>query len=242
MAITTDRVSESLGWLTQYLESEVHKAREGKTARAEEAVPGPIVIALSRQAGSRGVEIARAVGAQLNWPVYDHELLDRIGEERGLSKRLLETLDEHYVGWLEGAVRSFCTPEGSREVTYLRGLLGLLASLGKVGHCVIVGRGAAQVLPPETTLSVRVVAPRPDRLAAVRTRTGLSAAEAERWVDTHDRERLRFVREHFHVDAADPVGYDLVLNSRRLSTDECAALIVQAARAREGTTHVPRSS
>jgi hypothetical protein len=233
MAVTTDRVRESLNRLTHYVESDMYTSGGEKTARAEASDAGPITIALSREAGSRGAEIARAVGAHLNWPVYDHELLDRIAEEKRLSKRLLEHLDEHYVGWLEEAVRSFCTPEGSREGSYLRGLLGLLASLGRAGHCIIVGRGAAQVLPPETIMSVRVVAPRRDRIAAVEKRAGLSAAEAERWVDTHDRERLRFVKEHFHVDAADPVTYDLVLNSRRMSTDECAALIVQAARALE---------
>ncbi len=38
--------------------------------------PGPM-IAVSRQVGARGATVARAVGARLGWPVYDHELLDR---------------------------------------------------------------------------------------------------------------------------------------------------------------------
>jgi hypothetical protein len=173
------------------------------------------------------------VGKQLGWPVYDHELLDRIAEEKGLTARHLEHLDERCVGWLEEALGSLSRSHGLQEIAYLRGLFRLLASLSKAGHCIIVGRGAAQVLPAETTLSVRVVAPRENRIAAVQRRAGLSATEAEHWVDTHDRERLRFVQRHFHVDAADPVRYDLVLNSKRLSTEECAALIVQAARAME---------
>ena len=62
---------------------------------------------------------------------------------------------------------------------------------------------------------------------------GLSAAEAEHWVETHDRDRRRFVKEYLHVDADDPLGYDMVLNSKRLHIEECAEVIVQAARARE---------
>jgi cytidylate kinase len=231
MAISTDRVCESLALLKRYLDLQMYD-NQGKSA-AEAAAPPPITIALSRQAGSGGLEIARAVGAQLGWPVYDHELLDRIAEEKGLSKRLLEHLDERSPNWLEMAIRSFSTKEAAREGSYIRGLVALLTSLSEAGHCIIVGRGAAQSLPPETTLSVRVVAPRADRIAAVTKRTHVSAAEAERWVDTHDRERQRFVERYFHPHPDDPVLYDLVLNTRRMSIDECAALIVQTARTLE---------
>jgi cytidylate kinase len=229
MAITTDRVYESLARLNRFLESQMHSAQEkGRTAP-----PEPITIALSRQAGSGGSQIARAVGAQLGWPVYDHELLDRIAEEKGLSKRLVEHLDERCPGWLEEVFRSFSTKEVAREGGYIRGLIGLLGSLSMAGHCVIVGRGAAQTLPAETTLTVRVVAPRPDRVARVQKRTDLSAAEADRWVETHDRERRQFVERHFHLNPDDPMLYDLVLSTKRLDIDECATLIVQAARALE---------
>jgi cytidylate kinase len=232
MAISSDRVVESLAHLNRYLDTKASHDREGQAPLKKEGAR-PITIAVSRQAGSRGAEIARAVGARLGWHVYDHELLDRIGEERGLSRRLLERLDERYISWLEDAAHAFCGDDTSRDSAYLRGLLGLLASLGKVGHCVIVGRGAAQVLPPETTLSVRVVAPRAIRVAEVRHRKGLSAVEAERWVDHTDRERTLFVKSHFHIDADDPLHYDLVLNSRRLSAEACAAVIVESARALE---------
>jgi cytidylate kinase len=240
MSVTTNRGFESLTRLRDCLDAQVYHEREGRPkARPEKEVP-PLTIALSRQAGSRGAEIARAVGERLGWPVYDHELLDHIAAEKGLSTRLLEQLDERHSGWLEEAVRSFCTTDGARDGYYLRGLLGLLISLGKVGHCVIVGRGAAQVLPPEATLSVRVIAPRGDRIAQVEKRRGTTKAEAERWVDQHDRERILFVKHHFRADAEDPLLYDLVLNSKRLSTEECAAMIVALARSWEA--QVPPSA
>jgi cytidylate kinase len=233
MSTSTDRGLDSLGGLREHLEARLYQHQEGMSRTPGGKAPPPLTIALSRQAGSGGADIARAVGAALDWPVYDHELLDRIAAERGLSTRVVEQLDERHGGWLEEAVREFCTAEGSKDGVYLRGLLGLLVALGKEGHCVIVGRGAAQVLPDESTLSVRVTAPRSDRVARIARSKGLSAAEAERWVEQHDAERLRFVKHHFHVDAADPMLYDLVLNSRRLTTEECAAIIVQAARAVE---------
>jgi hypothetical protein len=226
---TSDRVVEALARLN----------RHADTLATKKGEPGPVTIALSRQAGSRGAEIARAVGAQLGWPVYDHELLDLIAETKGVNHRLLEYLDERYVGWLEETVRSFCTREGGRDGVYIKAMVELLASLGKAGHCIIVGRGAPHILPAETTLRVRVIAPRASRVANVQKSQGLSAAEAERWVDQHERERLRFTDRCFQVNAADPLLYDLVLNSNRLSIKTCTALIVQAARALE--THAPRT-
>jgi cytidylate kinase len=232
MAVTTDRVLESLARLNQYLDAQLYRDREPKTGAMSLAEP-PITIAISRQAGSGGAEIARLTGARLGWPVYDHELLDRIGQEKGLSSRLLAYLDERPIHWLEEAFRTFGSSDSSRDRDYQRGLLHLLASLGEAGHCVIVGRGAAQILPARTTLSVRVIAPRRERIAAVQKRKGLSAAEAERWVDKHDRERAQFVKECVHANADDPCGYDLVLNTGRLSHLECSELIVHAVRARE---------
>jgi hypothetical protein len=177
------------------------------------------------------------VGSRLGWPVYDHELLDRIAEEKGLNARLLASLDERHIGWVEDAVRAYCAPHSGHEGVYLRALLGLLASLGKAGHCIIVGHGAPQVLPANTTLRVRVIAPRAIRVANVQKNQKVSLAEAEHWVDRTERDRLRFVERNFHANDTEPLGYDLVLNAERLNVEECATLIVEAARMRE--KHAP---
>jgi len=188
---------------------------------------------LAREAGAKGSTIAQAVGARLGWPVYDQELLQHIAQEKGLQARLLEALDEQYVDWMTSTMRRLCSVPTGDAYTYLKPLLQLFATLSSRGHCVIVGRGAAAVLPPETTLSVRLVAPRQNRIATIQEKMGLSAAEAERWVEKTDRERFRFMKEYFHRDPTDPCHYDLVLNVGRLSTDECARVIVEALHAKE---------
>jgi len=214
-----DRVVETLARLNKFAGS-----RDSLTGVGGHA---PVTVALSRQAGSRGAEIARVAGHQLNWPVYDHELLEYIAKEKGIHTRLLELVDERYVSWLEEAVRSFSMRKGG----YLQGLQDLLTALSKVGHCIIVGRGAAHMLPVETTLRVRVVASRAARAVRVQASQGLSAADAERWVDRTDRERDRFLDQYFHVDPDNALAFDLVLNVERLGVEECAALIVQQAKA-----------
>jgi cytidylate kinase len=225
MSLSSDRVVEALARLQRYADI--------RPDSKQAATPPGLTIAMSRQAGSGGAEIARAVGAALGWPVYDNELLTRIAEEKGLHAKLLERLDERPVAWLEELVQNFSAAPSPTESSYVKGLLELLATLGKVGHCVIVGRAAVQVLPAEATLRVRVVAPLQVRIATVEKTQNMTHQQASRWVEQTDRERARFVQHHFRANVEDPLGYDLIINSARFSRVEAAALIVQAARALE---------
>jgi cytidylate kinase len=226
MDINLDRVVGALAHLNRHAEGGEETGRARRQAR-------PCLVAVAREAGAKGSSVGKAVANRLGWPVYDQELLQHIAQEKGLQTHLLEALDEQYVDWLTGTMRRLCAVPTGDAHSYLKPLLQLFATLTSKGHCVIVGRGAAAVLPAETTLNVRLVAPRAQRIATIQELRGLSAAEAERWVDRTDRERVRFVKEYFHRDPTDPVNYDLVLNAGRLSVDDCARLIVEALHAKE---------
>jgi cytidylate kinase len=106
-------------------------------------------------------------------------------------------------------------------------LVETLFSLAAHGECVILGRGAAQVLPATTTLRVRLVGPLKDRIATVQQRLGVKREEAVRRIAQTDHGRTQFVVNNFDKDPADPCNYDLVLNSARLGVEACAELIVE---------------
>lgn len=190
----------------------------------------PFTIAISREAGANGPAIARAVGERLGWAVYDKELLQMIADEMGLYAKLMESVDEKQMSWLQECLQTLSSTPSVSEPAYVRHLVEMLLSLAAHGDCVIVGRGAAAVLPSETTLRVRLFGPVRERIEAIRQRFGISRAEAERWVEKTDRERVRFVRDHFHKDPNDARQYDLILNSSRFTVEECANLIVEALR------------
>jgi len=143
---------------------------------------------------------------------------------------LLESVDERRKGWLQECLEAFGSGSTVSESAYVRRLVETLLALASRGECVLVGRGAPQLLPAATTLRVRLVGPVADRVKVVRQRFGISEEEAARWVAKTDAERGRFVKDHFRKDPADPRLYDLVLNSARLSAGECADLIVEALR------------
>jgi cytidylate kinase len=206
-----------------------HAEYRGKGEAAPGPPPAPAwTIAVSRQAGAGGLTVASEVGQRLGWPVYDRALLEKIAQGMGRHPKLLEGIDERRASWLQECLEAFTSQPGVSHGAYLRHLGEVLFSLGAQGACIIVGRGAAQVLPPASTLRVRLVGPLPARVAAVAQQRRISAEEASSWVEQTDRERARFVRDHFGKDPDDPAGYDLVLNPARLGVVGCADAILAA--------------
>jgi cytidylate kinase len=217
-SVSLERVTEGL-------------AKSHWQAKRDEPRPlPPCTIGLTREAGTPGTSVAQEVGRRLGWPVYDRELLEHIAKETGLRMNLLESVDEKPQGWLRQSFQQLLGVPTISENSYVRHLVETVLSLAKIGHCVLVGRGGAHLLPRQTTLTVRLIAPRQHRIEAYARRYNVSHDEAARKVDTVDRDRAAFVKDHFRRDPAEPAQYDLLLNTARWSVNDCADMIVQALR------------
>ena len=200
-------------------------------AGAEESSRRFPTVAVSREVAALGGTVARAVGHRLGYPVYGREIVEKIAEELRQPASQLHRLDERPTFWLEDWVHGW---SGFRPTvntdTYVRFLVATVRGMAEVGRCVFVGRGAFRILPPEHTLCVRLIADRSDRIQNAQRLRHLSEREAASWIDHVEQERTAFMRRAFGIDPADPHLYDLILNSSRLSVDECADTIVHAFR------------
>src|SRR5258708_7074417 len=67
-----ERVSEAL------IRATSHHEHGHPMSGAPTGWPRPFSIAISREAGTRGPAVAQAVAERLDWPVYDHELLQLV--------------------------------------------------------------------------------------------------------------------------------------------------------------------
>src|SRR5262245_60312859 len=83
------------------------RRHRAEIAEAGESLPGgrAFTITLAREAGTQGTAVAHEVGKRLGWNVYDHELLERIAQDKGLRTDLLESVDERHSGWIKECVR-----------------------------------------------------------------------------------------------------------------------------------------
>ncbi|MEQ8211526.1 MAG: cytidylate kinase-like family protein [Lacipirellulaceae bacterium] len=200
--------------------------------KSAKELPSPVTIAISREKGTGGEVVARRVAQELGWPCYDRELVETIAEDSGVRADLLEKLDEKRPNWIAECLESFSDGKHMSGAGYAKRLRDTLLALYCHGNCVILGRGAAQVLPPANTLRVCLIAPKLFRIREATGRLGVSE-KAEKEVAHADRDRVDFVKSYFHKDPKNLRDYDVVLDASRLGEETMVRLLVAAAKAKQ---------
>jgi cytidylate kinase len=122
------------------------------------------------------------------------------------------------------------------DASYLKTLTSVISDIASRGNVVLLGRGSQAMLQHEAdTFHVYVAAPREQRVASLASRDGIAPEQAERRIRQSDQNRQEFHRRYFKVDVEDPLLYDVMLHSGRLSGDLMMRLVVTAVR-----EHAPR--
>ena len=109
----------------------------------------------------------------------------------------------------------------------------LILTLAARGKVILVGRGAGYLLPRETTLHVRVIAPVDDRVAYMSQLLRRTREEAAVQVRERDERRAEFLIKTFNHRVGDLYDFDIVLNSFLLGEETCADLVLAAIHGKE---------
>ena len=120
-------------------------------------------------------------------------------------------------------------------------MIELVLAVAARGDAVIVGRGAGFLLPAETTVHVRVVAPLESRVAYLAQSLRLTREEAAAEVRARDDRRAEFLQATIGRDPADPTGYDAVVNADRLGIEGAAQFIGWAVRTKQMFAEIKES-
>lgn len=211
-----------------------HHGFQGDRAPApvRDEVPASLTIAISREAGSRGTSIGTRAGHKLGWQIYNQELLEYMAQEGTYRQDVIANLPPPAARWAEERLNTLLREQNLSQHPTIIDLARIILALGAQGEVVLIGRGAGCILPPETTLHVRTVAPLNDRIAYMSQWLRLTEAEAAEQVRVRDTRRSEFIATHFHRQPTDVHQYDLVLNTKLLGEDLSAELVAQAARAK----------
>jgi cytidylate kinase len=182
------------------------------------------VIAMTREMGSRGREVALGLADRLGLEIIHHELV-----EQSLAARLnlTESAVHHF---LEGQVSLFerWKIDRSRLSLYTQVEILELASRGNV---LIRGWGAAQLLRSiGNVLCIRVCAPMRCRQDEILARVSLKDRdEARAEIERNDAAHAKVIQRLFKADWREPEHYDMVLNTERVPIDVCVDQIAQLA-------------
>ena len=88
-----------------------------------------------------------------------------------------------------------------------------------------MGRGANFILPPDDCFRVRVISPKHVRIQNIVKNFNISENEAKRRVIRTESERRAFIRKYFNAEIADPVNYDMVINTGSVRVDNAVTAI-----------------
>jgi hypothetical protein len=187
-------------------------------------------ITISREAGADGASVARLVGVELGWQVFDKELLDLVAQRCHSSRAAIEQVDEAQTNWMAEAFNTWIDHSQVPHFKYLHNLGAVVRLAALRANSVFVGRGSQFFLPRAEGLSVRIIASAKYRVAQIMALHSVTRDRAKAFVEETDRNRREFVRQHFHHDVGDPELYDLVINVEQLRPTGAARQIVDAAK------------
>ncbi len=188
-------------------------------------------ICISREAGSGAGQLAKLVGQGLGWKVYDEELVEAIAHRMASPIEEVRALDEQAPSMVQDWLLPLREEYYAPQEAYLDHLAKLIEAIGRAGDSILVGRGAGYMLPRETTLSLRVIAPLKVRAQRLAERMGVTPRTARRAARELDRRRASFDRTMHRANPNDPHNFDLVLNTESRGLEIAAEVVISAVRA-----------
>ena len=135
---------------------------------ANSVVPLASAIAVSREVGARGGAIARRLGTRLGWQVFDRDMLEYAARDAATIEAVQAELPAAALLWIEERLRWLHQHDVLSHDESFEDVARMILALGAKGEAIFVGHGAGFILPRETTLHVRFVAPLPGRVAYFR--------------------------------------------------------------------------
>jgi cytidylate kinase len=195
-----------------------------------EKVKGGPVITISREPGSGGSEIARKLATDLSMDLMGGQIIQHVAESARMSRKVIESLDEKEVTMRDTLLNTLFRDRHLWPDEYLQHLTKVIATIGRYGNVIIVGRGANYILPQEGAFRVRIIAPLEYRIRRIMEDRKYDRAQAEQYVVKKENDQKSFVRKYFNADVADPNQYDIIINTGKVTVEGGAEAIIAAFR------------
>lgn len=181
------------------------------------------VIAMTQEMGSLAKDIAVHLAQTQNLAVIRHEIIDHLAEKMDLSKSVIRRLREGKAGFVD----RITTDDESMALYTAEEVF----ELARKGNVVLRGWGATCLLRPVPhVVTVRITRSMSKRVEWLMEHLGIDDADfAEAEIHRSDAAHAARMQQQFGVVWGDPILYDLVLNTDRLSIESCASQILNLA-------------
>ena len=176
------------------------------------------VVAMARELGALGTDVAQGLAKASGLRLIQHEVLEHVGARLGLEANRVAGFLCNEIGWLE---RRNIDKRGMALYTAER-----IFDLALNDNVVIQDWAAPCLLHPVGHIAcVRVLAPRRFRCKTLMERHGYrDEVAAQRKIETDDRARKSTLLGLFRIDQ-DAMHHDISLNTEKISVDGCVEVI-----------------
>ena len=177
------------------------------------------VIALTQGMGSLAQDIAEQLAQELNLTTLQHEVAERVASKMHVAKSLISRLRAGKAGTIE----RLRTDRASIAVYSAEEVLETASR----GNVVLRGWGATALLRSVPHVPcIRIMRPFEKRVQWLMAELDIDDRDlAEREIQRSDESNASRMNEQFGVTWGDPVLFDMVLNTERLSVDSCVQQI-----------------
>ncbi len=159
------------------------------------------IITISREMGTGAYKIAKEVAKKLRYTLVDGQKIAELASQYDLAPEVLERADEKPPAYI--------TADDRLHASYLNTI---------------------ELLLLRNVLRVRFIAPFDERVENFAEREWIDPDLARELIRKNDHQRGGFIHFYFDRDWNDPLGYDLVYNTSRLSESSIVESIVSAAK------------
>lgn len=194
---------------------------------------GQLLIAIGREFGSGGREIAEKLGERLGITVYDKNMLDEMSERYGFNRDVLDEHEETPVNVLfSRKIRGFSS---SIEEVIAQRQFELIKEKADNGESfIVVGRCAEHVLKGRMGLHTFFIRGEADvKCRTVMNQYSLDEKDARELMRRRDRQRKNYHNFYCEGKWGDSRNYDLCINASALGVEGSVELLCQYLKLRE---------
>lgn len=192
------------------------------------------IIIISREMGTGAYQIAKEVARKLKYTLVDGAKIAELAPRYGLTPEILERVDEK--------PPVYNNEEDRKQAANLNKMELLLLDIARKGNVIFYGRGGQDLLADlHNVLRLRITAPLEERVEKFAEREWMDPDLVRELIRKSDHQRGGFINYYFDRDWRDPLCYDLVYNTSRLSPSAIVEGIVAASRDKYFSEHEEES-
>lgn len=181
------------------------------------------IITFSREMGTGAYAVAKELAKRLKYTLVDRVKIEEMAPGYGLTAEILERIDEK--------PPSYRTAEDRLQAAQLTTMELILLDCARKGNVILYGRGGQDLIKGlDNVLKVRFIAPFEDRVEKFAEREWIDPDFARDLIRKSDHQLGGFIHFYFNRNWNDPLAYDLIFNTSRITQSSMVETIIAASK------------